>query len=185
MSDIRFTPDRIPELAQRYSDDDSAVEKIGQCAKEAGHYCLEGFLEVCKWKSPRSQPRCRLNAQADVTEITRVALTTSSENLRIGALMCLYGVEWPTASVLLHFAHQDPYPILDVRAIWSLGVEAPSTYSFKFWWKYVEQCRSIARDAGVTMRILDRALWQFSAENQGKLVERTARHEAARNARYN
>ena len=73
----------------------------------------------------------------------------------------------PTASVLLHLAHRDPYPILDVRAIWSLGVEKqPSSYSFEFWWAYTAKCRSLAMEAGIPMRVLDRALWQFSRENQ-------------------
>ena len=97
-----------------------------------------------------------------------MALTTSDERLRIGVLTLLQGVEMPTASVLLHLGHRDPYPILDVRAIWSLGVDKqPSYYSFESWWAYTEKCRALADEAGVSMRVLDRALWQFSSEMQG------------------
>lgn len=79
----------------------------------------------------------------------------------------LHGVGYPTASVLLHFVSPDLYPIIDYRALWSLGEEAPPrSYSFDFWWWYVDCCRSLAGEAGVTMRTLDRALWQYSKENQ-------------------
>jgi hypothetical protein len=71
------------------------------------------------------------------------------------------------ASVLLHFGQKDPYPILDFRALWSLGLdEGPSVYNFKFWWEYVECCRDLRTKAGTTMRTLDRALWQYSKEHQ-------------------
>jgi hypothetical protein len=80
----------------------------------------------------------------------------------------LQGVLIPVASVLLHLAHRDPYPILDVRALWSLGVdEQPSYYSFELWWAYTETCRALASQAGVDMRTLDRALWQYSRDRQG------------------
>lgn len=75
-------------------------------------------------------------------------------------------MNWPTASVLLHFGARDPYPILDFRALWSLGVKAPTSYDFELWWEYTCCCRKLARKSGVSMRILDRALWQFSKSNQ-------------------
>jgi hypothetical protein len=68
---------------------------------------------------------------------------------------------------MLHFAHRDLYPILDFRALWSLGHEKPPAfYTFDFWWEYVQSCRARAKECGVSMRVLDRALWQFSKENQ-------------------
>jgi hypothetical protein len=70
------------------------------------------------------------------------------------------------ASVILHFFHENPYPILDYRAIWSVGAQVPKQYSFDTWWPYVEFCRKLARQNGVDMRTLDQALWQYSKENQ-------------------
>ena len=75
-------------------------------------------------------------------------------------------MSWPTASVILHLFHRDPYPILDYRALWSVSLEVPGQYTFSFWWSYVEFCRSLAASAELDMRTLDRALWQFSKENQ-------------------
>ena len=71
------------------------------------------------------------------------------------------------ASTILHFTHREPYPILDFRALWSLGIEQqPAYYVFSMWWEYVATCRRLADQAGVSARELDRALWQYSKENQ-------------------
>jgi hypothetical protein len=40
--------------------------------------------------------------------------------------------------VILNFGHADPYPILDFRALESLGVARPAAYSLAFWLAYVE-----------------------------------------------
>jgi hypothetical protein len=98
-----------------------------------------------------------------VEEATRLALAARSEALRIKLPMTLDGVSWPTASVVLHFAHQEPYPILDVRALHALGVDK-AVYTLQLWLGYVDACRRLATETGVDMRTLDRALWQWSKE---------------------
>ena len=100
-----------------------------------------------------------------VEDATRAALSeTSSERERAEALLSLRGVGWPTASVLLHLAYPERYPILDVRALHALGVRAPSAYSFRFWEAYVTACVRLAEQAGVDGRTFDQALWQWSKE---------------------
>ena len=164
---LRFRPSRIPDLAARYGYGDDVAEGIGEVVRPARAYTRVQFLELCRWKSVRTQPRCEENDAALVEAVTRVALTTPHEQLRIEVLTLLRGVSWPTASVLLHFGHTDQYPIVDYRALWSLGIdEAPARYEFPFWWAYVRTCRRLAADVGVSMRILDRALWQYSKERQ-------------------
>jgi hypothetical protein len=81
-------------------------------------------------------------------------------------LTLLDGVSWSTASVILHLFHRDPYPIHDFRALWSVSLAVPAQYSFGVWWPYVEFCRNLAASASADMRTLDKALWQYSKENQ-------------------
>jgi hypothetical protein len=126
----------------------------------------EDFLALCKWKTPRTRPRCETNDEDFIRSVTSTALSTKDERLRIEVLTVLTGVEWPTASVILHFCSTDRYPILDFRALWSLSVDVPKKYDFKFWSAYTEACRKLSDETGVSMRTLDRALWQFSKENQ-------------------
>jgi hypothetical protein len=59
------------------------------------------------------------------------------------------------------------YPILDVRALWSAGLDATPSYGFDFWMEYTEFLRGVATHAGVSMRTLDKALWQYSKVKQG------------------
>lgn len=99
-------------------------------------------------------------------EITRFALKARSEKARIESLMILKGVSWPVASVILHFAFPDKYPILDFRAIWSLGWEQQRQYNFDFWQKYVKELKKLAKKYRVSLRKLDKALWEYSKENQ-------------------
>ena len=127
-----------------------------------------GFLRkpqlrlLANWKAPRSAPNIERNSANYVEEITRLSLSTSNERARIEALTLLDGVQWPTASVVLHFFHVDKYPILDFRALWSLSTDVPSQYTFPFWETYVHYCRKLSRQHKLTMRELDKALWQYS-----------------------
>jgi hypothetical protein len=177
---IRFDPAEIPALAARFrtGESDAALERdVAAAARAQGYLTRPQLLRVCEWKSPRSRPRCQRNDAALVEETTRLALGAASERLRIGLLLLLDGVAYPTASVILHFCHRDRYPILDVRALWSVGAEAGQReggYSFDFWQAYVDYTRELAERQGVTMRVLDRALWQFSLERQPSLGEPAA-----------
>jgi hypothetical protein len=81
-------------------------------------------------------------------------------------LRSLAGVEWPTASVILHFCDRRPYPILDYRALWSLGYRKPPAYTFAFWMAYTRFTRELSQATGHSMRTVDKALWQYSKEHQ-------------------
>ena len=119
---------------------------------------------MCAWKTVRSRPKVAANTEAAIVEATGRALAATDEAARIGALLELEGVGVPTASTLLYFAFPDDYPILDVRALESLGVKSRSTYPVRFWLEYLDACRMLARRAGVSIRTLDKALWQYSKE---------------------
>ena len=168
MFTLRFNPSRLQEFAGRYEypTEDRIVNKIAPRVRAAGCYNKSQFLEVCAWKTPRSKRHCRKNSEDFVVEVTRLALSNQHERIRIEVLTLLSGVDWPTASVLLHFGYDDLYPILDFRALWSVGVSAPPVYSSELWWRYVLFCRNAALKYGVSMRNLDRALWQYSKEHQ-------------------
>ena len=165
---LRFPIEEVPMFAAAYpAADDAEVEAIGATARMRGRYTRDEFLAVARWKTPRAESRCARNSESLVEEATATALRASDERLRLGILTLLQGVEVPTASALLHLAHHDPYPIVDVRALWSLGVDAlPASWPPECWIAYTHACRSLARQAGVSMRVLDRALWQYATAHR-------------------
>jgi hypothetical protein len=163
---LQFALERVPELAARYADAaDTEVLAIGRTASERGFYTRRELRIVCRWKSPRSAPLVARNGAGAIRSATRVALSPASgERERVEALLSLRGVAWPTASVLLHVAYPERYPILDVRALHALGARPPVTYGYALWSDYVTAWRRVAAEAGVDGRTLDRALWQWSRE---------------------
>ena len=165
--ELQFPIEQVPDYSARYAYDDDGVLAIGRAARERGYYTLDEFVRVCRWKTPRSAPLVALNSVDAVESATRAALSdSSSEGERMKALRSLRGVDWPTASVLLHLAYPERYPILDVRALHALGVRAPAAYSFRFWDAYVTAWRARVEQAGVDGRTFDRALWQWSKEQR-------------------
>lgn len=165
---IAYWSDKYNYGGAKQRDRETTLEiTIGPDSKARGYFTLAELKTICQWKSPRRWALCQKNPPIYVEDITRMSLApTASEQLRIEVLTLLTGVDWPTASVILHFA-SDPYPILDFRALWSLSIHPPpAPYRFDFWDKYTAYCRNLAARNKVSMRVLDRALWQYSKENQ-------------------
>jgi hypothetical protein len=140
------------------------VAAAGKAARARGHYTRPEFLTVCRWKTARSAAKVASNSAAAIRAATRRAFTTEALVEQISHLLALAGVGLPTASVLLHFAFPDRFPILDVRALESLGVSGQPSYTASFWADYVTTCRAIAAENEISLRTLDKALWQFSKE---------------------
>lgn len=166
---LRFPERDIAKWSARYDYTPNPVieKQIVPRVKKAGYLTKPDFLTICKWKTPRSQKLCASNIPELVEAVSKVALSTADELSRIKAWMVLHGVGWPTASTLLFWLHEEEYPILDFRALWSLGYAKPPKYDFDFWLAYVNFCRTLSRKQGVSVRTLDRALWQYSKEKQG------------------
>jgi hypothetical protein len=165
---IRFPVVHIQRHAQAYTypRQEDELMSLRPVVQAAGHMTKEQLRLLAKWKSPRSAGRIDRNKEEYVQEVTAFALGCNSERGRIEALTLLDGVLWPTASVVFHLFHRERYPILDFRALWSVSTEVPAQYTFSFWERYVSYCRTLAEQANVSMRVLDRALWQYSKDNQ-------------------
>lgn len=167
---LRFPLEDVPEWAQRYAPSAADWERevritdeIAPAVRNRGYYTRDEFLVVCRWKSSRPQRWQKTNDERLVRRITRLALAATDDATVVGTMRLLKGVELPTASALLHFVRED-YPILDFRALWSLSIDQPTYYSYTFWRAYRRYISLIARSAGLPIRTLDRALWQYAKE---------------------
>jgi len=173
---LRFPIDQLADFADLYNQknkyrdqESSIVNELGPKARTNGYLTKKDFLEICCWKSTRPKKWAEQNSEEFIKEISTIALSAHSEKIHIGILTLLQGVLYPTASAILHIVHKKPYPILDFRALWSLGLDKlPYDYTYKFWINYTTTCRELAKFSGLSMRTVDRALWQYSADNQPK-----------------
>ena len=166
---LRFPEADIAKWAARFGDDgsdDEILDEIRSPALIRGHLTRPEFLKICAWKSVRTKPSCRRNGAHRIETLTRAAFATSDEALKINLLRLLDGVEWPTASTILHFCETRPYPILDYRALWSLGLSNPPTFTTEFWLAYLAFTRDLADRLGHPIRTVDKALWRYSKERQ-------------------
>jgi hypothetical protein len=164
---LQFPPEDVPALADRFSypNDDRACLAAGSAANKRGHYTRDELILICAWKTERSKSRVATNTETEVEFATARAFRANDEGKRMEALTSLTGVGVPTASALLFFAFPNDYPILDVRALESLGQRPRTIYPTSFWIDYLLACRRIAGELGVPIRTLDKALWQASKEN--------------------
>ena len=167
---LRFSPLEIPELSDRYISElsdrdrrltDAITQRVFPSYEQKGYLTRDEFLTVCDWKTPRTKNWCASNDRTFIREISALSRATHSEQLRIQVWTLLTGVKWPTASVFLHFAFPDRYPIIDYKALWSLNTDVPSRFDFPFWNRYTDFCRTVASSVGVSMRVLDQALWKY------------------------
>jgi len=167
---LRVPESEISHWAAQYpcSREECELLSLSEAIHQQGHLTKAQLTLLAQWKSPRSAPHVSKNSDQYVQEVTGFALHAESERARIESLTILDGVLWPTASVVLHIFHAEPYPLLDYRAVWSVQAPQPSSYTFAFWWQYVQVCRGVVDRTGTDMRTLDRALWQFSKTHQIK-----------------
>ena len=166
--EIRFPLNEVRYWADRFSfsRSDAHLIELRGVIHQQGYFTKPQLLELCRWKSPRTVPKAEKNEEAFVKAVTRVSLASENERLRIEVLTLLNGVSWPIASALLHFFVDNTYPILDVRALWSLRCELKQhQYNYHLWKRYVEYCRTTAAIADVSVRLFDKALWQYSKEH--------------------
>ena len=165
---LRFNENELIEYANRYQyETDDILSNLSISVKQKKYLTRDEFIKICAWKTPRSKPKVASNQKEYIEEITKISLTTESDQLRIEVLTLLNGVSWPTASTILHFCHNKEFPIIDFRALYSLGFDAiPNKYDYPFWKKYTKYCRSLSDKLKLDLRTIDRGLWQYSKENQ-------------------
>src|SRR5258705_13452743 len=94
---LRFDISEITHLASRYSyKGEDLVERIvGPRAKKQGFLTCEDFLTLCRWKAPRAERHYIQNIDCDICAVTKLALSTKDERLKISLLMALHGGNWP------------------------------------------------------------------------------------------
>jgi hypothetical protein len=157
------------------SDADAALEEhlfsdVSATARAQGHLTRGEFMTICTWKSPRARSRLERNDGRRVRAITSLAFAPDAVE-RASVLTSLSGVGEPIASAILAVWDPHRYTVFDWRATETLeaaGLFRPgggvATLGL-----YLAVCRDLAQSLDLPgadvpkLRLLDRALWAYSA----------------------
>ena len=164
----------IGKYSDRYQYGDLSSEKaIFDNIKQYKEFLDENILyQIASWKSPRSKNKIKNNTKTFIKEVTEKAFSSKDERFIIEALTLLQGVQYAVASAILFFRFPAKYTIIDFRAWWTLKEaclleeDFPGKIEFKHWEQYLRACRDISKKEKCSLRELDKALWQYSKENQ-------------------
>ena len=89
---LRFPKSKVLLWASKYDhrQDDKVFLSISSAVKRHGHLQRNEFLEVCRWKSPRSQSHCADNGAKVIEAVTGFALAPRTpDRLKIEVLTML------------------------------------------------------------------------------------------------
>jgi hypothetical protein len=161
---LQFKPAEIAGLAERYGykSDDDALAAGSQI--RAGNYGRQQLLKIFEWKTKgRGRSRLRNNTDDEIADALNLATHAETERAAIAVLLGLRGVQVPVASAILTAIFPKRYTVIDFRALEALGCESKDR-SVDFYLAYLKTCHQLALKHDVTLRNLDRALWQWSSE---------------------
>ena len=169
---LRFPESEIGYWANRYTERQREENRMREqhlidlrCdVLDRGYLTKQELHTIARWKSPRRAALTLENTNDFINEITEGAFTSTDDWTKLLTLTQLQGIGQPTASAILHLYDEERYPILDIHALWSVGMEWTARTSYPFWLDYIEFCRDTADENDVSMRDLDRALWKYSSD---------------------
>lgn len=165
-----------------------STEGLHGALLKQGFATIEQFLQIVRWKSGSRTLRYFAGQGVDeeVRAITRLAFSDPADGVRHRVLSLIKGVNRPTASAVLAVWRPETYTVLDfrtVRALMTFGeLESllPDADHGDPWTAmkalayndYLAVCRTIVdrlntqSSAALTLRDLDRALWQLDRQTQ-------------------
>jgi hypothetical protein len=160
---LQYDPAEIRILEAEYletsKEDDQEMEDAGKRIA-SGDYRRENLEAICRWKSVRRIGLLSYNTDSEIELALKRAIGAADVKEAVDSLTPLDGVGVKMASAILTAIDPERYTVLDFRALEALGLddsEDADLYVF-----YVEACRRMAENYGVTMRAFDRANWQWS-----------------------
>ena len=153
---------------------DTCIETLVPEVEQRGHLTKCELIEVSKWVLQKTGAgrrqlildRVEPNSPDDVEKWTKNAflLTNDSDSIRC-LEQNLKGVGWVTASAILHWFHERPYPTWTPHAKWAVKLDPKLDLSSTRWQDYVNYCRTKADQYEVDMRTLDRAFRECGKAN--------------------
>lgn len=156
-------------LATRYkggtaADEDRKMEEAGRSIV-GGEVTRRNVEKIYKWKSHRRMDLFVQNTDEEIEQAVIGAINAKTPKEAIESLTRLEGVGVKMASAILTAMFPELYTVCDFRASEALG--AKDGNDVDFYVVYLDACRRMAKEYGVTLRDFDRGNWQWS-KNRAK-----------------
>lgn len=121
---------------------------------------------IFEWKT-RGRGRSRLakNSKAEILDAIKLAKSAETPRAAIAVLRGLHGVDVPVASAFMTMMRPKVHTVIDFRALEALGYDGAYNH-IGFYLAYLDYCAGLAKDWGMLLRQLDRALWQWSSNER-------------------
>jgi hypothetical protein len=151
-------------LAEKFdlNDDRAAIaagKKIGD-----GDFSPIHFEEIFEWKTRgRGRSRLKFNSDDEVSDALRLATIATTPRAAIAVLMGLHGVYVPVASAIMAVVKPNVHTVVDFRALQALDYHDKDR-SLPLYLAYRVYCLDLAAKWQMSLRNLDRALWQWSKD---------------------
>ncbi|MBL7127620.1 MAG: hypothetical protein ISS16_01395 [Ignavibacteria bacterium] len=182
LKDIPFK--KLEPLIRRYlnTEEEEKVKvtiKELKVAKIRGSLTKADLIKVCYFKSPRTINQIKKNSDYKISTVTKKALASRSERIKLELLTSLHGVSVPMASAILMLTNPKRYGVIDIR-VWELLYKIGTmktnpkgvNFSFKEWYRFLVIIRYFAEKFNVKARDIERTLFLVHKDYQkGKLYQ--------------
>jgi hypothetical protein len=162
-------------LRSRYAAEEAELlAVVGPQIQKRGWYTVPNLQRVNRWKLPTERNRRRLlwNRTEVIKSVTTEALAAPLEG-QSSIMQRLHGVGPAVASALLMVPQPDRHTIIDFRAVGALErlqesaqlgeplPWSPRAVHLPDYLEYLGVCQRLGQNLGVSLRDLDRCLWQW------------------------
>jgi hypothetical protein len=144
------------------------MDRAGTARDHSGGARDAGAVEpaIFRWKTKgRGVSRLERNTHEEIADALKLAIDAKAERSAISVLTGLSGVDVPVASAILTAIKPDKYTVIDFRGLEAAG-STSNDRSVTYYLSYLDCCRRLAAQYHVTLRDLDRAMWQWSSKQQ-------------------
>jgi hypothetical protein len=109
------------------------------------------------------------NSDEDVASVLRFAIEavdkSGNTERAFRELQSLKGIGLPVASAILTAIFPDRFTVIDIMALRALSVPEGTPMSMPLYLRYLAFCGSQAERLGISLRDMDRALWQWGHDH--------------------
>jgi thermostable 8-oxoguanine DNA glycosylase len=169
----------IPDLIKRYHQTNSCGEVSDEYCLAAGarirggDFSKENLRVIYRWKMDawkylgQEQKYFDMNTDEAVAHALRSAVdgvNTQDIERAFRELESLNGIGLPLASAILTAIFPEQFTVIDIIALRALGAPEKTSLSMPLYLSYLTFCSEQARRIGISLRDMDRALWQWRHE---------------------